>query len=65
MTPDASLLHLSAAADLHHRLLITPKGSPNQRDKDSAVKKLTTDMKGFLTDSNTPLQIILPQEQDG
>ena len=65
MTPDASLLHLSAAADLHHRLLITPKGSPNQRDKDSATKKLTMDMKGFLTVSNTPLQIILPQEQDG
>jgi hypothetical protein len=67
MAPNAALLHLAGAADLHHRLLITPKGSPNQRDKDSAFKKLTADMKSFLEPvpvSGKP-QLILPTAQSG
>ena len=63
MNPNASLLHLSAAANLHHRLLITPKGVPNQRDKDMAVKKLLMDMKSFLT-GHLPV-VFLPKAQDG
>ena len=64
MAPNAALLHLAAASDLHHRLLITAKGTPLQRDKDMAFKKLTTDMKSFLAPLGKP-QLILPMTQQG
>ena len=64
MAPNAALLHLAAASDLHHRLLITAKGTPLQRDKDMAFKKLTTDMKGFFEPPGKP-QLILPAAQEG
>ena len=43
MEPSASQLHLAAAAGLDHRLVIVAKGVPNQREKDTVLKKILGD----------------------
>ena len=70
MEPSATLLHLCAAAELDHRLLIVAKGVPNQREKDAVFAKLITDMKGFLevkeiTVTVATPDLILPAKCDG
>ena len=72
MLPNIALLHIAAASNLHHRLLITAKGTPNQADKNMAKQKLINDMKSFLTVVEEPVVttakkplIILPEEQLG
>ena len=72
MEPSAALLHLSAAADLQHRLVIVAKGVPKQREKDDLLKKLLADMNGFLnltvpveTSDEPPPKLIMPEAKDG
>lgn len=69
MKPNAALLHLAAAAEMEHRLLIVAKGVPNTREKDAARTKLVTDMlKKFVepeSKQETPRQLILPEQQEG
>jgi hypothetical protein len=67
MEPSAMLLNLCGAAGLKHRMVIVPKGSPNQRDRDTMLTKLLTDMNGFLEPkviSEVP-KLIMPAPQDG
>lgn len=64
MKPNASLLHLAAAAEVEHRLLIVAKGVPNAREKDSMRAKLVADVRSKLLIS-PPSVLILPQEQEG
>lgn len=45
MEPRADILHMAAAAEQEHRLLITPKGQPTAADREAMVKKLVTDIK--------------------
>ena len=59
MQPSAEQLHLCAAAGLDHRLIIVPKGVPNQRDKDLVMKKILADMQP------TPVTLIMPTPQAG
>jgi len=40
MEPSASILHMSAAAELHHRLTIVPKGVPNDSERSGLLVKL-------------------------
>jgi hypothetical protein len=64
MKPNASLLHLSAAAEVEHRLLIVAKGVPNAREKDSMRAKLVADMRSKLFVS-PPSVLLLPEQQEG
>jgi hypothetical protein len=62
MEPSASLLHICAAANIEHRLLIVAKGVPNQREKDSMFEKLLKDMQS-LTTSTERLDLLLPAKR--
>jgi hypothetical protein len=64
MEPDATLLHLSCAAGLQHRLIIVAKGVPNQREKDTVKDKLLKDITGFIGKAGVP-RLILPMQQPG
>jgi hypothetical protein len=48
MRPTAALLHLCGAADLHHRLLITPKGAMGDAERAAATAKLVADARLML-----------------
>ena len=63
MEPSANLLHLAAAAELHHRLVIVPKGVPNDAERQRQMLKIFNDMKGQL--GVTPKQLIMPAPQLG
>lgn len=63
MKPSADQLHLSAAADLDHRLVIVAKGVPNQREKDAVAKKILGDM-NLEPHDKKPL-LIIPSPQQG
>ena len=66
MQPSATLLHVCAAADLNHRLLIVAKGTPNQREKDMVLQKLVDEMEGFLeppVGEPETLELILPSKR--
>jgi hypothetical protein len=45
MKPSAAGLHLAAAGDLHHRLLITPKGFIGDAERATVGEKLRADMR--------------------
>jgi hypothetical protein len=49
MKPSAALLHLAAAGDQHHRLLITPKGAVGDAERVMIGEKLRTDLRWALT----------------
>jgi hypothetical protein len=65
MQPSADQLHLSAAADLDHRLVIVAKGVPNQREKDAVLKKILGDMNLEPQDQGQTPLLILPAAQEG
>lgn len=68
MKPSADQLHLSAAADLDHRLVIVAKGVPNQREKDTVFKKILADMnpgEGQALDQPVKPILIMPAAQQG
>ena len=48
MKPSAALLHQCAAADLHHRLLITPKGALGAAEHAVICEKLVADVRLML-----------------
>jgi hypothetical protein len=48
MKPSAALLHLAAAGDQHHRLLITPKGAVGGAERTMVGEKLRADMRWAL-----------------
>jgi hypothetical protein len=48
MKPSAALLHQCAAADLHHRLLITPKGALGAAERATISEKLVADVRLIL-----------------
>ena len=45
MEPSATLLHTAAASALQHRLVIVPKGTPNDVEKKALVDRLVRDIK--------------------
>ena len=48
MKPSAALLHLAAAGDQHHRLLITPKGAVGDAERAMVGEKLRADLRWAL-----------------
>jgi hypothetical protein len=77
MEPNAGLLHLAGAADLHHRLLIVAKGAPNTRERQTVLEKLFADIGIFIQPPPVAepvaavvqpallTKIIMPEQQDG
>jgi hypothetical protein len=74
MRPSAALLHLCGAADLHHRLLITPKGAMGDAERAAATAKLVADVRLMLgllgpvptgTDSSSKPLLLMPAGHKG
>lgn len=65
MTPNGDLLHMCGAADLLHRLFITPKGNVTESTRHAILKFIQEDfVVKEVVKSTLPL-LILPTEQKG
>jgi hypothetical protein len=67
MEPSATLLHTSSAAELEHRLTITPKGTPTKKDSMAIASKLIASIREECTTGSdtTTKKLLIPSGHKG